>query len=87
MIDAVIGNLIKFMISLKILPALITLLNILEDTHVHGDTYCIRTYTGWSKKKKKNQCREILHKSIKADKAPSISPMTLPRAREHALRD
>lgn len=84
MIDAVIRNLIKF---IKILPALITLLNILEDRHVHGNTYCIRTHTVGVKKKKIPQCREILHKSIKADKAPSISPMTLPRAREHALRD
>lgn len=49
MIDAVIRNLIKF---IKILPAVITLLNILEDRHMHrGNT--VYAHTGWCKKKKK----------------------------------
>lgn len=55
MIDAVIRNMIKF---IKILPALITLLKILEDTHMHKDTCCIHahihTHTGWCRKKKKH---------------------------------
>lgn len=42
MIDAVIRNLIKF---IKILPALITLLNILEGTHKRRHTYYTHTHT------------------------------------------
>lgn len=84
---------IKF---IKIFPALITLLNILEGAHMLSEVKRAHTHThrerrgrevGLKKKKKNTQWREILHKSIKADKAPSISPMTQPRARKHALRD
>lgn len=82
MIDAVIRNLIKLM---KILKSQITLLNILEDTDINRDT--VYKHRQASVKKNNTQCREILRKSIEADKAPSISPLTLPRAREHALRD
>lgn len=86
MIDAVIRNLIKLM---KILKSQITLLNILEDTDINRDTVYKHRQASVKNNNKKNntQCREILHKSIEADKAPSISPLTLPRAREHALRD
>lgn len=50
MIDAVIRNLIKFM---KILPALITLLNILEDTHAQRRILYTHTQLGVKNKKNK----------------------------------
>lgn len=37
--------------------------------------------------KKYSGCTKIPHKSIKADKTPSILPVTLPRLRERALGD